>query len=87
PFLWLTSKAFLRAVLRRSNLRVVTGAEAETLDFDGASVTGVAFRMGGQLCRARAGETILAAGAINSPKLLELSGVGRPEVLGAAGIP
>lgn len=84
---WNTSKAFLRSALRRPNLRVVTGAETETMDFDGACVTGVVFRMGGQLHRARAGETILAAGAINSPKLLELSGVGRPAVLGAAGIP
>ncbi|RWQ44125.1 MAG: GMC family oxidoreductase [Mesorhizobium sp.] len=84
---WNTSKAFLRDVLRRPNLRVVTGAETENLNFDGACVTGVVFRMGGQLHRARAGETILAAGAINSPKLLELSGVGRPAVLGSAGIP
>jgi choline dehydrogenase len=84
---WNTSKAFLRNVLGRPNLRVVTGAETERLDFDGACVTGVLFRMGGQLHRARASETILAAGAINSPKLLELSGVGHPDVLGAAGIP
>ena len=84
---WNTSKAFLRPALKRPNLRVLTGAEAETLLLDGRQVTGVALRQHGRRFTARAGrEVILSAGAINSPKLLELSGIGRPDVLAALGI-
>lgn len=85
---WNTSKAFLRPALGRPNLRVLTGAEAESLMLEGSKVTGVAFQQGGQRRTARAGrEVILAAGAVNSPKLLELSGIGRPDLLGSLGIP
>ncbi|MDR7222229.1 GMC family oxidoreductase [Aminobacter aminovorans] len=83
---WNTSKAFLRGIADRKNLRVVTGAETERLEFDGRRVTGLVFRKDGQLHRVKAGQTILAAGAINSPKILELSGVGRPELLSRLGI-
>ncbi|WP_442137109.1 GMC family oxidoreductase [Rhizobium leguminosarum] len=84
---WNTTKAFLRPAMKRPNLRVLTGAEAERLEFDGRMVTGVRFRLNGQSHLARAGrEVILSAGAINSPKILELSGVGRPDVLSAAGL-
>ncbi|MGO6985780.1 GMC family oxidoreductase [Rhizobium leguminosarum] len=84
---WNTTKAFLRPAMKRPNMRVLTGAEAERLEFDGRMVTGVRFRLNGQSHLARAGrEVILSAGAINSPKILELSGVGRPDVLSAAGL-
>src|SRR5690606_29945166 len=84
---WNTAKAFLRPAMRRPNLRVLTGAEVEGLQLEGARATGVAFRQGGRRLTARAGrEVILAAGAVNSPKLLELSGIGRPDILGALGI-
>lgn len=83
---WNTSKAFLRPILNRPNLRVVTGAETERLSLDGRQVKGVLFRMGGKLHLARAKETILAAGAINSPKILELSGIGRPDHLSGIGV-
>ncbi len=84
---WNTSKAFLRPALKRPNLKVVTGAEAESLVLEGKRVTGVTFRHRGQQVTARAGrEVILAAGAVNSPKLLELSGIGRPDVLAPLGI-
>nr|WP_210333539.1 GMC family oxidoreductase [Rhizobium sp. ARZ01] len=84
---WNTTKAFLRPAMKRSNLRVLTGAETERLEFDGKRVRGVRFRLNGRAHAARADrEVILSAGAINSPKILELSGVGRPEVLSAAGI-
>jgi choline dehydrogenase len=83
---WNTSKAFLRGISRRKNLRIVTGAETETLDFDGRRVTGVVFRRADGLHRVAARETILAAGAINSPKILELSGVGRADLLSPLGI-
>ncbi len=83
---WNTSKAFLRGIVDRPNLRVLTGAETERLTFDGRRVTGVIFSREGKLQFARAGETILAAGAINSPKILELSGIGRPDLLSDLGI-
>ncbi len=84
---WNTAKAFLRPALKRPNLRVVTGAEAESLLMDGRQVTGIAFRQGGRQVSAQARrEVILAAGAVNSPKLLELSGIGRPDILSALGI-
>ncbi|EPF00308.1 GMC family oxidoreductase [Rhizobium grahamii CCGE 502] len=85
---WNTTKAFLRPAMKRRNLRVLTGAETERLEFDGKMVTGVRFRLKGRSCIARASrEVVLSAGAINSPKILELSGVGRPDVLSALDIP
>lgn len=84
---WNTTKAFLRPAMKRANLRVLTGAETERLEFDGRAVTGVRFRLNGQTHVAHAGrEVVLSAGAIHSPKILELSGVGRPDVLSRAGI-
>ncbi|WP_423065291.1 GMC family oxidoreductase [Devosia sp. CN2-171] len=85
---WSTSKAFLRPVQHRQNLRVLTGAEVETLLFEGTRATGVRIRHRGRVVDAIAGrEVILSAGAVHSPKLLELSGIGRPDVLGGLGIP
>ncbi|WP_421591670.1 GMC family oxidoreductase [Shinella sp. M27] len=84
---WNTTKAFLRPAMKRPNLRVLTGAETERLEFDGKTVTGVRFRLNGRLCIARASrEVALSAGAINSPKILELSGVGRSDLLSDLGI-
>jgi choline dehydrogenase len=83
---WNTSKAFLRGIADRRNLSVVTFAETERLDFEGRRVTGLVFRKDGRLHHVRAGETVLAAGAINSPKILELSGVGNPDLLSRLGI-
>ena len=85
---WNTSKAFLRPALGRDNLRVITQAETEALVLDNTRVTGVRYRHHGALETARAGrEVLLAAGAINSPKLLELSGIGQPARLQDLGIP
>ncbi|ANL37728.1 glucose-methanol-choline oxidoreductase protein (plasmid) [Rhizobium phaseoli] len=84
---WNTTKAFLRPAMKRGNLRVLTGAETERLEFDGKAVCGVRFRLDGRLCIASAArEVVLSAGAINSPKILELSGIGRPELLSALDI-
>jgi choline dehydrogenase len=84
---WHTAKAFLDPVRARPNLRVVTGAETESLVLEGKRVTGVRFRQNGVLREARAsGEVILSAGAVNSPKILELSGIGDPAVLTGFGI-
>nr|WP_322096529.1 GMC oxidoreductase [Pelagibius marinus] len=82
---WNTAKGFLKPSRHRANLRVLTGAETEQLILEGKSVRGVRFR--GALHEGTAdGEVLLAAGAINSPKILEHSGIGRPDLLRALGI-
>jgi choline dehydrogenase len=84
---WNAAKAFLRPALKRPNLRLVTHALTESLIIENRRAVGVRYRVGGQLHEARAdGEVLLAAGAINSPKLLELSGIGRADVLEGLGI-
>ncbi len=84
---WNTTKAFLRPAMKRPNLRVLTHAITDHLILDGKRVTGVAFRHKGQAMTVEAGrEVLLAAGAINSPKILELSGIGQPDRLSGLGI-
>ncbi len=84
---WNTSKAFLRPAMKRPNLRVVTEAHTDHLVLDGKRVTGVQFtHKGQQFIAGAAREVLLAAGAINSPKILELSGIGRANVLSDLGI-
>lgn len=84
---WSTAKAFLKPALGRSNLTVITHALTERLIIEGKKVNGVEFTLKGKPSRALAGrEVILAAGAVNSPKILELSGVGQPEVLSRFGL-
>ncbi|MDE0591512.1 GMC family oxidoreductase N-terminal domain-containing protein [Halocynthiibacter sp. C4] len=84
---WNTAKGFLRPAMKRPNLRVLTEAETHHLVMDGSRVTGIVFNRNGKTQSATARrEVLLAAGAINSPKLLELSGIGRPEVLAEHGI-
>jgi len=84
---WTTAKAFLRPARRRPNLRVITGAHVTEITGTGVEVTGVRYRVGGTEYRVAAdAEVILAAGAVNSPKLLELSGIGDPAILAEHGI-
>lgn len=84
---WNASKAFLRPALSRSNLTIITGAQAERLVFEGARCRGVEYRGGGQAFAAHArAEVIVASGAVNSPALLELSGIGDAQRLRALGI-
>ncbi|TGD62316.1 choline dehydrogenase [Tabrizicola sp. WMC-M-20] len=85
---WNARKAFLDPSRGRSNLRIITGAQVQCLTFDGRRVTGAVFRNRSGLHHARAGqEVVLSAGAIGTPHILELSGLGRPEVLRAIGVP
>jgi choline dehydrogenase len=80
--------AFLKPVLARKNLRLETGVEVERVVFEGKRATGLVFRRGGERLQASAaGEVILAAGVIGSPKILQLSGVGDPAMLRDHGIP
>jgi choline dehydrogenase len=84
---WNTSKAFLRPVLGRPNLRVLTHAQAKAIRFDGRRASGVEFWQGGRPSFAAArGEVILASGAIGSPQLLQLSGVGPAALLREHGL-
>lgn len=84
---WNTSKAFLRPAMERPNLRVMTEAVTDRILLDGKRATGVAVRHKGRKMHVRAGrEVLLAAGAINSPKLLELSGIGRADILQGLGV-
>jgi choline dehydrogenase len=81
------ARAFLKPVLGRANLRLETGVLVEKLLFDGKRAVGVRFRRNGQLVEVRAkGEIILSAGAIGSPQILQLSGVGTADWLTEAGI-
>lgn len=84
---WNASKAFLRPVRRRHNLTVVTEAHVKRLTLTERRVTGVEFLQGDETCSVVARiETILAAGAVGSPHLLQASGIGPAEFLSAQGI-
>jgi len=80
--------AYLHPVMNRPNLRVETGALASRVIIEGGRATGVEFKQGGATRRAKAArEVILSGGAVNSPQLLQLSGVGAGALLQGLGIP
>jgi choline dehydrogenase len=84
---WNAVKAFLRPVLKRANLQIVTGALIDRLSFDGSRVTGVEFSLNGDSIQASANiEVVLAAGSIGSPTILQRSGVGDGGRLAALGV-
>jgi choline dehydrogenase len=84
---WSAARGFLRPALERPNLRLETGAHAERLTFDQGRATGVVFARHGERYHALAAkEVVLAAGAVVSPKLLELSGIGAAARLKELGI-
>ena len=80
------SRAYLRPVMHRPNLTVLTRALVEKVNFVGTTATGVSYRRNGRSQRADASEVILCGGAINSPQLLQLSGVGNAADLTPLGI-
>jgi choline dehydrogenase len=80
------ARAFLRPAMKRRNLRVETKAQVTRVLFEGKRAVGVAYVQGGRTVEARAGEVILAGGAINSPQLLQLSGIGPGALLQSLGI-
>jgi choline dehydrogenase len=83
-----TAVGYLRPAMQRANLNVVTGALTEKILFEGRRAVGVTFRRHGEPCTARAArEVILCGGAVNSPQLLMLSGIGPQEHLAGFGIP
>ena len=82
-----TAKAYLHPVMGRPNLTVMTGTPCERVTFEGKRATGVVVGgEGGQRTLTARREVILSAGPIISPKILELSGVGAPDVLNKLGI-
>jgi choline dehydrogenase len=82
-----TARCYLDPARRRPNLQIQANALAESLLFEGKRCVGVRYRVNGQPREARAArEVVVSGGSINSPQLLELSGIGRPDVLKAAGI-
>jgi choline dehydrogenase len=84
---WSTARGYLAEALRRGNLTVATGALARRILFDGDRAIGIEYEQNGQVLRAHARrEVLLSAGAINSPHLLLLSGVGPADELRAQGI-
>jgi len=89
---WNAAKAFLRSAMSRRNLTVISHAHVERLRLseDGSRVLGVEVRDaggGGVRVVSAHREVVLTAGAVGSPQILELSGIGRAEVLAGAGVP
>jgi choline dehydrogenase len=86
---WSAADAYLRPALKRPNLEVVTGALVRGLEIEGGAARGVHYsrRRGGERLARAEREVILSAGAIGSPQLLLLSGVGPAEQLRALGVP
>ena len=82
-----TATAFLRPALRRSNLRLALHTQAMRVDFEGRRAVGVTFTRAGQTVTVRARKAVvLAAGSVNSPQLLQLSGIGPGALLQRLGI-
>ena len=82
-----TAHCYLEPIRRRPNLRIETGALAEALLFEGHRCIGLRYGAAGETREARAGrEVVVCGGSVNSPQLLELSGIGQPERLGNLGI-
>jgi len=84
---WSASNAFLRPALKRPNVKLVTYAYARRITLDGKRVTGIEYDVAGEIHHARARrEVVIAASSINSPKLLQVSGIGPAAALKAAGV-
>jgi choline dehydrogenase len=82
------ARAFLRPAMKRRNVTVLTGALVTRIVFEGNRAVGVEYMRDGRKSVARAGrEVILAGGSVNSPQLLQLSGVGPATLLRDLGIP
>ena len=84
---WSTAKAYLEPALKRPNLHLETDAHTTRLLFEGKRCVGVEVVQRGKTQQYRAGrEVVLAAGAIQSPQILELSGIGQADLLKSLGI-
>ncbi len=82
-----TANEYLRPAMRQGRIRLETRALATRVLFEGSRAVGIEYRQNGTLKQARAGaELVLCGGSINSPQLLQLSGVGDPGLLAGLGI-
>ena len=82
-----TAYCYLEPIRKRPNLRIETNAMTEALLLEGTRCSGVRFSVGGNPREARAArDVVVSAGTINSPQLLELSGIGKPDLLRDLGI-
>lgn len=87
-FRWSAARGFLKPALARPNLRLETGCHTERVLIENGRAVGVVYRQNGVTHTAKArGEVILSAGAIGSPHLLKLSGIGPAQELAQHGIP
>ncbi|HLU59197.1 MAG TPA: choline dehydrogenase [Pseudonocardia sp.] len=85
---WSATRAYLRPAMNRQNLVVRTGTTVSKILFDGKQAVGVEFvDKSGSVHHVRSRDTILCAGAIKSPQILQLSGVGDGELLERVGVP
>lgn len=83
-----SARAFLRPALKRPNIELRTKAHVTKILFDGKRATGIQYRRGGQSVEIRARrEIVLSGGSVNSPQLLQLSGVGPAGLLKDIGVP
>ena len=83
---WSTSHAYLNPAKKRPNLHIQTNAHTKKVILDGKKAVGISYDHNGRPTEARAKEIILAAGGVQSPQLLELSGIGQPDYLRSIGI-
>ena len=84
---WSAANAYLKPALRTGRVNLTTRAFARRVVFEGRKAVGVEYERGGRIETVRANrEVVIAASAINSPKLLQLSGIGDRETLKAAGV-
>ncbi|MEM8631485.1 MAG: GMC family oxidoreductase N-terminal domain-containing protein [Pseudomonadota bacterium] len=82
-----TARCYLRPAMRRGNVRVVTGAHVEGIDLEEGRAVGLRYRLGQTRHSARATrEIVLSAGAVNTPQILQLSGIGPGDKLQSAGV-
>jgi choline dehydrogenase len=87
-FRWSAANAYLRPARKSKRVKLVTHAFAQRIILEGQKAVGVEYRRGDTIIQAHANrDVIIAASPINSPKILQLSGIGPAQVLKAAGIP
>ncbi|GLR77761.1 GMC family oxidoreductase N-terminal domain-containing protein (plasmid) [Azospirillum oryzae] len=82
------ARGYLAPAMKRPNLAILTNAHVRRVTFDGRRATGIEYERGGaaQVATARR-EVILSAGVVGSPQLLQLSGIGAPDLLGPLDVP
>jgi choline dehydrogenase len=84
---WSSARAYLHPVMSRKNLTIKTRHHVNKIIFEGDKAVGVEARHGKKVIEYRGHETILCGGAINTPQVLQLSGIGPAELLKRHGIP